>query len=126
MSWPDEWGRWSESDRVLLAFARPFPQRARFVFQAGANEANLGQPIVVRAGDASGIIRLARSPWTPEQVQLDLVIDGEVSMLEIEVPQPTRLENGRLIGIGISRLRVLDLSHAESGEPPAMLEVSST
>lgn len=109
LSGVEGWGRWSDSPRVALRFARPLPARLTVVLTAGAFGANIGAPFVLRVGDASLEFRL---PWEAREVVLDLDTDGRQQTLAIEVPHPQRpSEQGnstdtRALGISLTRLRI--------------------
>jgi len=114
-SLPEQWGRWSTGKQVTLRFAQPLPPRAALMIEGQAFGVNATLPFVVRAGDASASFRMAGSA---QEVGLRLLTDGTVRSVSIDVPQPqSPAELGypgdaRLLGIGLIRVRLIDLDQA--------------
>jgi hypothetical protein len=105
----ESWGRWSDGKLVRLYLDRPLPRRATVIIKANAFGANINQPFIARAGNASTTFQLGNDP---REVVLQLETDGAQQVLDIEVPRPERPSDDgrsvdtRLLGIALSTLTV--------------------
>lgn len=106
---PEDWGSWSNSDTVVLRFKQALPRNLTVLLNGRAFGPNVGQPFVLRVGDASTSFKL---PATPQELSLRLQTDGDQHELRISVPRPTTPKDIgagndlRRLGIGLISLEI--------------------
>lgn len=106
---PEDWGSWSNSDTVVLRFKQALPRNLTVLLNGRAFGPNVGQPFVLRVGEASTSFKL---PATPQELSLRLQTDGAQHELRISVPRPTTPKDIgagndlRRLGIGLITLEI--------------------
>jgi hypothetical protein len=109
LSAAEAWGRWSNSERVVIEFEEPLPARFSVYMVAQAFGPNAGKAFVAHVGNQSARFALDHAPG---DILLDFENPEGARRLEIDVPQPvsaTSLGVGRderRLGIGLTQLQI--------------------
>ncbi|MYM37220.1 hypothetical protein GTP38_23105 [Duganella sp. FT94W] len=109
MSTPEDWGRWSDGDRVTLRFAAPLPAALTLKLDAAAFGPNASDDITVTVGDTRRLVRFgaARAP-----LALRFDTDGGATAITFDIPHPVSPHalglgpDQRQIGLALYRLQV--------------------
>lgn len=105
----ENWGRWSDTKRIVLHFSQPLPRHAIIVLKAQAYGPNTGLPFTMHVG--ADTIRF-RVTDLPQDVTLHVETDGSVRSLAIDIPRPTAPHDvspsidTRTLGLGLSEIEV--------------------
>jgi phosphoglycerol transferase len=105
----ENWGRWSETKRVVLHFSRPLPRHAAVVIKAQAYGPNTGLPFTMHVGDEAQAFRVTD---LPQDVTLHFSTDGTVRSLAIDIPKPTAPHDvspsidTRKLGLGLTDIEI--------------------
>jgi hypothetical protein len=108
LSQAEQWGRWSDTKRVVLHLNQPLPEHARIVLKAQAYGVNAELPFTMHVGGQSAPFRLG---WLPQEVGLAFDTDGTQRDVVIDVPQPDKpsshgAADTRALGIGICDIEI--------------------
>ena len=124
VSFPEETGRWTEGDMVLISLNNPLPRRFRLEITGGAYGRNVNAAVAVRIGRTKRVFRFAENASTQQCVTLEFSTLRRGSLIQIRVPYPTIPPNdNRMVGLWLSRIRVLpaqrDTESSDSAEAAA-------
>lgn len=114
MSFPEEWGCWTDSDRVVARFWDPLPTQFRLSLEGYAFKASKGKPIrIVTDGEMASACLMKGGPARLYEVAC--VNKSQSRSLEIIVPNPTapadlwpdRSSDTRRLGVALTHMRIL-------------------
>lgn len=111
LSGMEDWGRWSEGERVTLRFAQPLPKELLLRLDVAAYGPNANLDFEVTAGGQTVPLRADGAHGKKE---LRFSTDGTAREITIKIPKPTspqELGNGgdqRKLGIGLYSLETID------------------
>ena len=120
ISWPEEWGRWSDGPRVEIAFRRVLPRRARVELEAFAHPGVAGSPVEIAIGAAAKHLALDGEPFRIYAVELETSGREPTLVLAIPLPPAPARRSGepqgerRRLGLALRALRVVDLEDSPS------------
>ncbi len=97
---PEQWGRWSESDRVVFRFASGLPKRFALNLSVKAFGPNAGVPVPVKYGGQVREMRLFDDKTS--DVRLEFAQDVATDSIEISIPKPTVPSNGDRRALGVA------------------------
>jgi hypothetical protein len=101
--------RTASPDRPVQ-FTHLLPKKLRVVIEGDAFDNDVSRPNPVKIGKASKQIEFANLPWASPIFEIDFSMHEDPDLIEIGVPSPVPMENGRRLGIGLCRLWILDMS----------------
>jgi hypothetical protein len=110
---PENFGRWSDADQVVMEFEFPLPKRFTLALIASAFGPNVDQPFKIRIGQDEQLFRLSASP---KEVSLTFNSTGTERTVVVTIPKPiTPKELGmgsgdRRLGIALHQLRIANLA----------------
>jgi len=89
MSGPEGWGRWSDSERVTLHFARPLPRHVGMMLRGRAFDVNATLPFRLEVGTGATMVsKEFRLGGAPQSIGLQFETDGNARSVTIAVPRP--------------------------------------
>ena len=111
MSGREDWGRWSEGPSAKFEFKDPLPSKFTLAIEGGAYGPNIGQPVIVRAGNVE-------RTYTPKEGNNPYTISFEgvnqAKIIEFVPPKPTapadidpNNKDPRKLGISLITLKIL-------------------
>lgn len=109
----EEFGRWSDSDEVLLQFTRPLPPFVEVRLTAAAYGPNVGKPFALTLGTQTLTFTLASAAQT---ITLDFHNPPGIDRMRIAVPDPTsplalgKSTDDRRLGMALIRLELTPAS----------------
>jgi phosphoglycerol transferase len=109
LSSPEDWGSWSIGSELQLEFAAPLPKSFDLTIQAHAFASNLNEKFFVVIGSEARSFYLKSAPQT---ISFKFSLPTNERVIKILVPNPTSPlsigfnNDSRLLGIGLSQLRV--------------------
>jgi hypothetical protein len=102
----EAWGRWSDTDAVVIELKHTLQGSFSLCLNAAAYGPNLNVPITVRIGDQTQTLRLVSH--TAAEVIVEFNLATPSNTIEIEVPHPTSPPNDpRKIGIAFHAMQVV-------------------
>jgi hypothetical protein len=114
LSFPEEWGAWTDADRVVARFRDPLPQRFRLILEAYAFNAKGGKPIfILTDGEAKAVCLMQDAP--SQIYEIGCANTGLSRSLEIVVPSPAAPADlwpgvsmdTRRLGVALTSMRIL-------------------
>ena len=109
LSSPEQFGRWSNGEKVALQLVGSLSGTVRLTLTASAFGPNIGQPFTLRLGEQEQHFTLQGAN---EEVSLLFALTESAQKIEIQVPQPTSpkmlglSDDDRLLGIAMHKLQI--------------------
>ncbi|WP_408953696.1 DUF7024 domain-containing protein [Lysobacter sp. Hz 25] len=125
LSPPETFGRWSNAQEVLITLDAPMANDVRITLTAIAFGPNVGKPIPISIGNVARSMTFEQEPQT-RVLEFHGVKDAQV--IRIGIPQPTSPaslgmgQDPRLLGIGLSQLRIGEIDPVSKTDAPAKCE----
>ncbi len=102
----EEWGRWSNGNKVLIALKHNLSGEFRLFLRAVAFRENANAPVPIRIGNQVLKARFSSRVDEATGVWLHFNLKKPSNVIEITIPHPTRPESdGRMIGVGLREMR---------------------
>ena len=109
ISHAEQFGRWTDGPKAVIAFKDPLPKKFELVIKGAAYGPNIDQPVKVSAGPVSQEIVFESDLNKDAQTRrMIFSLEQPVDRIEFQIPKPTQPANGdvRKLGIALIELKI--------------------
>jgi hypothetical protein len=112
----EPWGRWTDSNDVVIEFTENLPRQFILTIEAGASDYLISKPVQISVGDAQ--IHSIFNSQTPTETSFQVVTNGQAKSINFHFPDITVTSSNdkRLLGLALIKLKIAPnaFTHAQN------------